>query len=305
MPIPVIVILGPTASGKSALSVALAQRLNGEIINADAFAVYQDMTIGTAKPSLAEQAGVKHHLLSTIAVNDRCDVSRWLVAANAAVIDIHQRGKIPIVAGGTPLYVKALLEGLSAGAPRDANIRAALDQRYDREGAQVLYAELQQLDPIYAADRHANDKRRIVRALEVHALTGQPYSSFHTTDGVRRTDLKPCLIGLQWARDIIYARIDARAKSMFNAGLVEEVRGLADRISPEAAQAVGYKEVLAYLRGEYDLARALELVQQKSRNLAKHQMTWYRNWLDINWIAGDDPLLTAKAEQLTRAWISG
>jgi tRNA dimethylallyltransferase len=304
MPIPVLVILGPTASGKSALAVALAQRLDGEIISADAFAVYQEMNIGTAKISTTEQAGIPHHLLSTVAITDRCDVSRWLADADAAVSDIHKRGKIPIVAGGTPLYVKALLEGLSAGAPRDEQVRSALDARYDNEGSAVLFAELQAIDPTYAAERHANDKRRIVRALEVYALTGRPYSSFHTTDGIRRSDIKPCLIGLQWSREIIYARIDARAAAMFEAGLVNEVRGLADRISPEAAQAVGYKEVLAYLRGEYDLARALELVQQKSRNLAKHQMTWYRNWKDIQWIAGDDPELVTKAEVLARRWMT-
>ena len=139
----------------------------------------------------------------------------------------------------------------------------------------------------------------------MHALTGQPYSFFHTTDGIRRTDIRPCLIGLQWPREIIYARIDARAELMFKSGLIEEVRGLADRISSEAAQAVGYKEVLAYLRGEHDLARALELVQQKSRNLAKHQLTWYRNWKDIKWMAGDDPELISKIEVLARAWVSG
>ncbi len=305
MPIPVLVILGPTASGKSALAVALAQRLGGEIISADAFAIYQEMNVGTAKPTLAEQGGIPHHLLSSVAVHDRCDVSRWLEGADSAVNDIHKRGKIAIVAGGTPLYVKALLEGLSAGAPRDTEVRAAIDERYDKEGGAVLFAELQTIDPIYAADRHPNDKRRIVRALEVHALTGQPYSFFHTTDGIRRTDIRPCLIGLQWPREIIYARIDARAELMFKSGLIEEVRGLADRISSEAAQAVGYKEVLAYLRGEHDLARALELVQQKSRNLAKHQLTWYRNWKDIKWMAGDDPELISKIEVLARAWVSG
>jgi tRNA dimethylallyltransferase len=305
MAVPVLVILGPTASGKSALAVALAQRLGGEIISADAFAIYQDMNVGTAKPTQAEQEGITHHLLSSVAVHDRCDVSRWLEGADSAVNDIHQKGKIAIIAGGTPLYVKALLEGLSAGAPRDAEVRAALDRRYDVEGGAVLFAELQAKDPIYAADRHPNDKRRIVRALEVHALTGQPYSSFHTTDGIRRTDIRPCLIGLQWPREVIYARIDARAVAMFKAGLVDEVRALADRMSPEAAQAVGYKEVLAYLRGEHDLERALELVQQKSRNLAKHQMTWYRNWSDIKWLAGDDPELIGKVEELARRWLAG
>lgn len=287
MVLPLVVVLGPTASGKSALAVALAQRFSGEVVSADAFAVYRGMDVGTAKPSSAEQQGVPHHLISVLEPSDRGDVQRWLELAEKAISGIRVRGHLPIVAGGTPLYVKALLEGLSAGAPRDPAVRGALEARYEREGGEVLFAELQRIDPIYAADRHPNDKRRLIRALEVHAITGQPYSSFHTTDGVRRTDIAPLIIGLEWPREVIYARIDARAAAMFANGLVDEVRSLADRLSPEAAQAVGYKEVLAYLRGEYDLARALTLVQQKSRNLAKHQMTWYRGWGDIHWFSGD------------------
>lgn len=286
MPAPLVVILGPTASGKSALAVALAQRFSGEVVSADAFAVYRGMDVGTAKPSSGEQQGIPHHLISVLEPSDRCDVQRWLELTEQAIAGIRARGRLPIVAGGTPLYVKALLEGLSAGAPRDPMVRGALETRYEREGGEALFAELQRVDPLYAADRHPNDKRRLVRALEVHALTGRPYSSFHTTDGVRRTDIAPLLIGLDWPREQIYARIDARAATMFERGLVDEVRALAGRLSPEAAQAVGYKEVLAFLRGEYDLARALALVQQKSRNLAKHQMTWYRGWADIVWLSG-------------------
>lgn len=304
MSAPVIVILGPTASGKSALAVALAQRFNGEVISADAFAVYRGMDLGTAKPTAAEQQGVPHHLLSIIEPSDRCDVSRWLTLADVAISDIRARGKLPIVAGGTPLYVKALLEGLSAGAPRDPAVRGALEARYEREGGQALFAELQRIDPLYAADRHPNDQRRIVRALEVHALTGQPYSSFHTTDGVRRSDIRPLLIGLEWPREVIYARIDARAAAMVDAGLVAEVRALAKVISPEARQAVGYKEVLAHLAGEYDLARALTLIQQKSRNLAKHQMTWYRGWPDIRWIPGSTTDVGERAAALTLGFLA-
>lgn len=303
MSAPLVVILGPTASGKSALAVALAQRFAGEVVSADAFAVYRSMDVGTAKPSVAEQQGIPHHLISVLEPSDRCDVQRWLELAEQSITGIRSRGHLPIVAGGTPLYVKALLEGLSAGAPRDPAVRGALEARYEREGGEALFAELQRVDPVYAADRHPNDKRRLVRALEVYALTGQPYSSFHTTDGVRRTDIAPLLIGLEWPREVIYARIDARAQVMFQRGLVDEVKTLADRLSPEAAQAVGYKEVLAHLRGEYDLARALTLVQQKSRNLAKHQMTWYRGWSDIRWLPGAAPDLNNQAHSLVESFI--
>lgn len=303
MALPIVVILGPTASGKSALAVALAQHFSGEVVSADAFAVYRGMDVGTAKPSLTEQQGIPHHLISILEPSDRCDVQRWLELAEQAITGIRARGHLPIVAGGTPLYVKALLEGLSAGAPRDPTMRGALEARYDREGGDAMFAELQRIDPVYAADRHPNDKRRLIRALEVHAITGQPYSSFHTTDGVRRTDIAPLLIGLEWPREVIYARIDARAAAMFARGLVDEVRSLADRLSPEAAQAVGYKEVLAHLRGEHDLARALTLVQQKSRNLAKHQMTWYRGWPDIRWLMASAPDLAEQASGLVKFFI--
>jgi tRNA dimethylallyltransferase len=299
---PLVIILGPTASGKSALAVSLAQRFAGEIVSADAFAVYRGMDVGTAKPSLAEQNGIRHHLISVFEPSERCDVQRWLELAEQSIAGIRVRGHLPFIAGGTPLYVKALLEGLSAGAPRDPAVRGALEARYESEGSAGLYAELQRVDTAYAADRHPNDKRRIVRALEVYQLTGRPYSSFHTTDGVRRTDIIPLIIGLDWPRDALYARINARAKQMFDRGLVDEVRCLADRLSPEAAQAVGYKEVLAHFRGEHDLARALTLVQQKSRNLAKHQMTWYRGWNDIRWFSGDAPDLIDQVSSVLDDW---
>jgi tRNA dimethylallyltransferase len=304
MPEPLVVIVGPTASGKSALAVALAQRFSGEVVSADAFAVYRGMEVGTAKPSIDEQHGIPHHLISVLEPSDRCDAQRWLDLAEQAIAGIRSRGRLPIVAGGTPLYVKALLEGLSAGAPRDPVVRGALEARYECEGGAVLFAELQRCDPVYAAGRHPNDRRRIVRALEVHHLTGRPYSSFHTTDGIRRTDIAPLLIGIEWPREVLYARIDARANQMFERGLVDEVRLLADRLSPEAAQAVGYKEVLAHLRGAYDRAHALALVQQKSRNLAKHQLTWYRGWTDIIWLPGPAHDLVDQADRLIEHVVS-
>ena len=300
-PQPLVVVLGPTASGKSALAVALAQRCGGEVLSADAMAVYRGMDIGTAKPAGAELGGVPHHLLSCLEPEDHCDVSRWLGLAERALAGIRARARMPILAGGSPLYARALLEGLSAGVPRDEAVRRALGERYDREGGTALLAELARCDPAYAAQRHANDRLRIVRALEVHALTGQAYSSFHTTAGVRRPDLHALLIGLRWPRPVIHARIDARAARMFAAGLVDEVRALAPRLSPGARQAVGYKEVLAHLAGEYDLAHALALVQRNSRRLAKHQETWYRGWAGIQWIDGDAVDLCERAEALVRA----
>jgi tRNA dimethylallyltransferase len=289
------VIVGPTASGKSALALAVAQRCNGEIVSADAMAVYQGMDIGTAKPTAAERALVPHHLVGCWPCDDKSDAQRWVTAADAAVREISARGRLPIVAGGTPLYVKLLLEGISAGAPRDAQVRERLQQRYRDEGPAVLFAELQHADPIYAAQRHPNDERRVVRALEVIAITGKAYSSFHTTDGIRRADLRPLLIGLQWPRDELYRRIDARTARMFAQGLPDEVQRLAATLSAEARQAVGYHEILdAWMDRSApptaeQLAEAQQRTAQHSRNLAKHQLTWYRRWTDITWLPGDAP----------------
>ncbi len=302
--IPLLCILGPTSSGKSRLAIELARQFAGEVVSADAMAVYRGMDLGTAKPTLAEQGGVPHHLLDLCAVAESCNGSRWFAAADAAIAHIHARGRLPVVAGGTPLYAKLLLEGVSAGAPRDETVRTALQARSCSEGAAALYAELQRVDPVYAAAHHPNDERRVIRALEVWQLTGQPYSSFHTTDGVRRSDLRPLLIGLHWERAELYRRIDARAEDMFARGLVAEVTALRAQMSAEARQAVGYKEVIDYLDGRTDLATARSLVAQKSRNLAKHQLTWYRGWSDIHWLPGDAPDLVAQAAALVSPWLT-
>ena len=304
-PIPLILVLGPTASGKSALAVALAERLGGEVVSADAMAVYREMDIGTAKPTTTDRARAPHHLVSVLDPGDRCDVQRWLGLAETAIADIHARGRKAIVAGGSPLYTKALVEGLSAGAPRDAAVRARLTARYDAEGPAALFADLARLDPAYAAQRHANDRQRVVRALEVIELTGQPYSSFHTTDGVARSDYRTLSLGLTWDRATLHRRINARAKAMFAAGLVDEVRALSGRLSPEARQAVGYKEILAHLAGEYDRERAEELVRRNSRHLAKHQLTWYRRFRDIVWLPGEAPDVTEQAAALAHGFLAG
>ena len=297
-PIPVIFVLGATASGKSALAVALARQFGGEVISADAMAVYRGMDIGTAKPTPAERQEVPHHLIDWLEPEDRCDVQRWFTAADACLRDIHARGHLPVVAGGSPLFTKALWEGLSAGAPRDEALRARLEARHAAEGGEALLAELARVDPTYAAQRHANDCRRIVRALEVWTLTGKPYSSFHTTDGGQRPDLAPVKIGLEWPREELYRRIGVRVDRMFAAGLVEEVRRLRGRLSPEAAQAVGYKELSDHLDGQGTLDEARARIAQGTRHLAKHQATWYRRFTDITWLPGDAPDLLDRAAAL-------
>jgi tRNA dimethylallyltransferase len=297
-PIPVILVLGPTASGKSSLAAALATRLGGEVVSADAFAVYRGMDIGTAKPDAVARAAVPHHLIDILEPEERCDASRWVGLAEAAIREIHARGRLAMVAGGTPLYTKLLIEGISAGPPRDERLRSELQQADPAS----LWSELQRVDPTYAAARHPNDLRRIVRAIEVHRLTGRPYSSFHTTDGTRRDDLLVLQFGLQWDKAVLHERINQRVRSMLDAGLVEEVRRLRPRLSPEARQAVGYKEVLDHLDGRLDLTACHAAIALGTRHLAKHQMTWYRRFPDIRWLPGDAPDLADQTERLARAW---
>jgi tRNA dimethylallyltransferase len=205
-----------------------------------------------------------------------------------------------VVAGGTPLYTKLLIEGISAGPPRDETLRAELQAAYRADPAAV-WSELERADPTYAAGRHRNDERRIVRALEVFRLTGKPYSSFHTTDGQRRADLRPLLIGLHWERPVLHQRIAQRTREIFARGLVDEVRRLRPRLSREALQAVGYKEVCALLDGACSLAACVAAVEAGTRQLAKHQLTWYRRFADIRWIPGDAPDRDTQALALCRA----
>ncbi len=298
-PTSVVLVLGPTASGKSALAVALAERLGGEVVSADAFAVYRGMDVGTAKPDAATRARVPHHLIDVLEPGARCDASRWVAMAESAIADIAARGRVPVVAGGTPLYTKLLVEGISAGPPRDEALRAELSA----SDPAALWAELQRVDPVYAASRHPNDLRRIVRALEVHRLTGKAYSSFHTTDGGRREDLRALQLGLQWDKTVLHARIAERTRTMFTAGLVDEVRALRDRLSPEARQAVGYKEVIEHLDGHLDLDDCVAAVGLGTRHLAKHQLTWYRRFPDIVWLPGDAPDLVERAEAAARRFL--
>ncbi len=287
MDIPIIYILGPTASGKTALAVEIAKQCNGEIISADAIAVYKGMCIGTAAPSVEEQQGIVHHCLQCMDPSESCNAQTWFDMAEAAIADIHERKKNIIVAGGTPMYTKMLLEGISAGAPKDDAIREQLEKEYDERGGEAMLTELHSCDPDYASERHANDKKRIVRALEVFRITQKPYSSFHTTDGIRRPGYANLLIGLRWDKEELHKRINKRAKNMLADGLIDEVKGLREQLSKQARDGVGYKEVIQFLDGEIDEEECLYRIKVGTRRLAKHQMTWYRKWRDIEWFDGE------------------
>jgi tRNA dimethylallyltransferase len=290
-PIPLVCICGETASGKTSLAVALAQRLQGQgksvgILSSDALAVYRGLDIGTAKPTIEERGGIEHDGIDICEPEDSCPVSVWLAHAEERIRHRHQAGGLTIVVGGSPLYLKALLEGLSAGPPKDDQLREKLTERYNKD-PDLFFSELTKYDPEYAQHRHVNDAKRLRRAMEVFQLTGKPFSSFHTTDGIRRPDWRTCLIGLRWDKEILHNRINARVKAMFAHGLLEEVQSLQPRLGHEARQGVGYKEILSYFAGEYNLEHAQYQVARNTRRLAKHQRTWYRRFVDMHWLAGD------------------
>jgi tRNA dimethylallyltransferase len=284
-----VVILGTTASGKNRLAIKVAEQLGAEIVSMDSMKVFRGMDIGTAKPSAEDQVRVRHHLLDVVDPWEAFSVKRFVDLADAAVDDIHARGKLAIVVGGTMLYFKAFYEGLFEGPSGDPEIRAKIRARAESEGLPALYAELKQVDPITAERVHANDLRRIERALEVYYQSGQPISTLQQEWGqqIRRSDWRWLLVGVRRENENNSRRINMRVKEMVDAGLVEEARRLFDDphgVGDQASQAVGYQELFEYFRGECPLEYAIEQVKIHSRRLAKHQRTWMRRLDGVHWI---------------------
>ncbi len=276
----IVVVAGPTASGKTALGIALAKDFNGEIVSADSMQVYRGMDIGTAKASLAEREGIPHYMLDVAEPWEDYSVARYVEQAEACCRDILRRGKLPILVGGTGLYIDSLVSGRDfAAVDSDQGLREALAAEYDALGGEAMHRRLQELDPERAAILHPGDKRRIVRALEVYRLTGMTI-----TEHDRQTQALPkrfdaAAIHLNFKnRAALYARIDRRVDMMVEQGLFREVEGLlAAGLSPEstAMQAIGYKEVVRSLQGELGREEAVALIKQSSRRYAKRQLTWF------------------------------
>jgi tRNA dimethylallyltransferase len=274
-----LILTGPTASGKTELALEVAERLNAEIVAMDSMTLYRGMDVGTAKPSAAERRRVPHHLLDVLDPWESASVAWWLGRAAACCRDIEARGKRVLFVGGTPLYLKALLLGLFDGPPADAELRRRLTEEAQRDGREALHARLARVDPSAAARLHANDLRRVVRALEVWELTGRPISDWQTQWSGEPGASNRCL-WLDVPRAELYARINARVERMVAAGLVEEVRALRQLprpLSREAAQALGYKEMFDHLDGKAGLADTIVRIQTRSRNFAKRQLTWFRH----------------------------
>jgi tRNA dimethylallyltransferase len=298
-----IYLSGPTASGKTAVGVALARRLDAEVVAMDSMTIYRGMDIGTAKPPRAERGGIPHHLIDVIDPWDSASVAdyrRWAVEAVAA---IEGRGHRAVFVGGTPLYLKALLRGLFEGPGSDPELRRRLEQEAEATGDAALHARLAALDPTTASRLHLHDRRRIVRALEVIEWTGKPLSMLQL-EHQRPAPAGVRVYALELPRPDLYDRINRRVRTFFDAGLVDEVRALqaAERpLSPVAAQAIGYREVLAMLAGQASPDETIQYIQTRSRQFAKRQATWFRGLEEVRAfpiVPEDDPEIVA--ERLAR-----
>lgn len=289
----IVVICGPTASGKTALSIALAKAFDGEVVSADSMQIYRRMDIGTAKPTRQEMDGVPHHMLDVAEPGEAYSVSRYVEEATACVEDILARGKLPIVCGGTGLYIDGLIRGTDyQPAGTDNGIREQLEGEWEAQGAEQMMARLAAVDPDSAARLHLSDKRRILRALEVYLATGETITAHNARTKAIPPRYEAVMIGLNTEpRQILYDRIDRRVGVMLEQGLLQEVQSLLEDglLEGTAAQAIGYKELLAYFRGEMTLETAADLIRQKSRNYAKRQLTWFRRDERVKWIVYNAP----------------
>ena len=301
----IAVITGPTASGKTALGVALCEKLGGEVVSADSMQIYRRMDIGTAKPAPDETRGVPHHMIDVAEPAENWSVARYVDEAAQCVEDILARGKLPVVVGGTGLYIDSLLSGRSfAGGAVNEALRQELNERYDEIGGRGLLGELRKVDPERAEKLHVGDKKRIVRALEVFILTGKTISQHDAETKALPPRYDAAKLALDFEdRQDLYDRIDRRVEIMFARGLMDEVRALLDAGVPEnctAMQAIGYKEALDALRGKCSEAEAMAKIQQESRRYAKRQLTWLRRDAAVEWHRfGREPDLDAALRHST------
>jgi tRNA dimethylallyltransferase len=294
-------VLGPTGSGKTALSLALAERFHGEIVNCDSVAMVREFEIGTAKPTPAERARIPHHLLDLVAPSGYITAGEYARQARAVLQQIKSRGNVPIVVGGTGLYLRALLEGLFPGPQRSEELRDRLRERLAEKGASCLHRVLTRLDPATAAKIHAHDTPKVLRAIEVCLASRTKMSEMWKQGRDPLQGFKVARLGLDPDRNALYDRINQRARRMFDAGLVEETVNLLEKYgaSVRPLTALGYKQAVSLIRGEIDRETAVHAAQQAHRNYAKRQMTWFRREPDVIWIPGfgDDVRVQSEAIQ--------
>ncbi len=286
----VVVIVGPTASGKTAVSIELAKKINGEIISADSMQIYKYMDIGTAKPTLDEMQGIKHYMLDVVMPDETFNVAKYKSMAESAIEEILKKGKVPIIVGGTGLYINTLVDGIEfADVPCDEEYRNELIEKGYREGAMSIYKELEKVDSESAKKIDPNNIRRVARALEIYKVTGKTKTQL---DIESRKEVKYDyrLFGMEWDRETLYNRIDLRVDKMIEAGLIDEVRNVTEKfkISNTAVQGLGYKEVIEFLNGNISYEEMIEKLKLETRHYAKRQLTWFRRDKRIKWIKPDE-----------------
>jgi tRNA dimethylallyltransferase len=303
-----VVVVGATASGKSSLAVHLAEQFNGEIVSCDSVAVYREMEIGTAKPSFEDRARVPHHMIDVVWPDEACTAGDYSRGAREAIAGITARGKLPIVAGGTGLYLRALIDGLFPAPPRQPELRAELRREAEEHGPERLHARLAVLDAAAARAIHANDVSKVVRAIEVSLAAAQPMTEMWQQGRDALTGYRIVRIGLDPGRERLYERINQRAAEMFDRGLVEETERLVERYGYDCRVlgSLGYAEAVAVLRGEMTRDEAVAKAQQGHRNYAKRQGTWFRRDREIQWLkgAGGDEEVVGSACSLIREWLT-
>lgn len=307
--IPVVVVAGPTASGKTELSVRIALQGNGEIVSADSMQIYRGMTIGTAKPSVQEMMGVPHHMMDFLSPGEDFSVAMYCAVAKNIIKDIHGRGKIPVLVGGTGLYIQSLIDNIAfTPSPSDPALRAQLYQQSKDHGGQSLLDQLMTFDPAMAESLHPNNVGRIIRAIEIYRLTGVTMTQQLLESKKNPSPYSPVLIGLDCRdRQKLYDRINRRVDFMIEQGLVEEVRALIQKATGKTAvQAIGYKELIPYLEGRIGLEEATDRIKQETRRYAKRQLTWFRRDRRFHWLFVDDydskEALCCAAFEILRAW---
>lgn len=288
--IPVVVIVGPTASGKTALSVECALRYNGEIVSADSMQIYKGMNIATAKPATEEMKGIRHHLIDFLSPEEKYSVADFVLDAKKVIFDIHSRNKLPIISGGTGLYVDSLIENIKfIDIPTDYELRNRLKKQLDADGAEKMLSQLSEFDAESAKKLHPNNTKRIIRAIEVYMLTGKTMAQIEIESKSNPSPFSPTFIGINYRdRNVLYDRINRRVDIMLSQGLLEEAEKYYNLKSGTAAQAIGYKELTPYFENKLSLDECIQNLKQSTRNYAKRQLTWFGKNKKINWFYPDD-----------------
>ena len=303
----VLVIVGPTASGKKKLSLKAAEQFNGEIVSADSRKVYRYLDIGTAKPSPEERNRVPHHLIDIVDPDEAFSAGEWVKRASPVVKDIIARGRLPMLSGGTGFYIKAFQEGLSDGISPDPEVRKNLDEELDDLGPSAMYRKLSELDPVRASELHENDTFRVIRALEIYYTTGSTITALRNEGKNTGGDYEYFSIGLTMPREMLYRRIDERADNMVANGVADELKNVLDMGYPRelpSLNTVGYKEWFPWLDGTESFERCLEDMKRNTRRYAKRQLTWFKAQPDIHWIDGMKPAACEETLGDAEKWLT-